>query len=398
MSNVAFIHSTTCGHMFSIGFNFLLQNDLVLKRLSFLKNINYNCYMSKLSVIIPIYNMEEYLSQCIESVLAQSFRDFELILINDGSTDNSLMICDSYKTIDPRIKIINVSNGGVSAARNVGIKHSSGTYITFIDPDDFLDDESIFEKCISFLDAGFDCVRYNFKTFGGKSEQTLLPICEDGYRFGNSDEKLRFLENYFFKYKVGHEVCNAFFRLSQIISNQLFFPEGINFGEDLFFSTLYSLFSKSLYYNGNCFYRYRIRKGSMMRESTNIVKLNEMNELSKRVVTFLQDKDFSCELITTIHFRFLNNQLKNISNFLLPTNFVKILKTKRSIEDKNHFYAYNKKYFDYFLRTSQRNYSFYKYKILYSYLSTGKAFAFFAKTIFFAIFVFPAHLLISLFE
>ena len=93
----------------------------------------------KISVIIPVYNVEQYLKKCVDSVLNQSYRDLEVILVNDGSTDNSKMICDDYLNIDDRVKVIHQSNSGVSVARNSGISVASGVYITFLDSDDWLE-------------------------------------------------------------------------------------------------------------------------------------------------------------------------------------------------------------------------------------------------------------------
>lgn len=93
--------------------------------------------MAKYSVIIPVYNVEEYLGQCIESVLGQSFADFELILVNDGSTDNSGAVCEAYANKDNRVHVIHQVNRGQGFARNVGIMHSIGEYVIFVDSDDW---------------------------------------------------------------------------------------------------------------------------------------------------------------------------------------------------------------------------------------------------------------------
>jgi len=95
--------------------------------------------MPLISIIVPIYNVEEYLTDCIESILKQTFTDFELILVNDGSIDKSYDICLKYSNLDNRIKLVNKQNGGVSSARNKGIEISKGEYITFVDPDDTVD-------------------------------------------------------------------------------------------------------------------------------------------------------------------------------------------------------------------------------------------------------------------
>lgn len=100
----------------------------------------------KISIIVPVYNSEKYLCGCIESVLSQTYRDFELILVDDGSSDSSGQICDAYANKDVRIHVIHKENGGVSSARNRGIKEALGEYIMFIDSDD-----NIVEHCFSFL-------------------------------------------------------------------------------------------------------------------------------------------------------------------------------------------------------------------------------------------------------
>ena len=92
--------------------------------------------MPEFSVIIPVYNVEKYLGKCIDSILAQTFRDYELILIDDGSLDKSGEICEQYAMKDSRIVVVHQKNGGVSAARNTGIDKAQGRYITFIDSDD----------------------------------------------------------------------------------------------------------------------------------------------------------------------------------------------------------------------------------------------------------------------
>ena len=91
-----------------------------------------------LSIIVPVYNVEKYLARCIDSILAQTFTDFELILVDDGSTDNSGEICDDYMVMDPRIVVLHKQNGGQSSARNAGLDITRGEYITFVDSDDYI--------------------------------------------------------------------------------------------------------------------------------------------------------------------------------------------------------------------------------------------------------------------
>ena len=99
----------------------------------------------KLSIIVPVYNVEPYLRRCIDSILAQTFTDFELILVDDGSPDNCPAICDEYAEKDPRIVVIHKQNGGLSDARNAGLDIARGEYIGFVDSDDYIDAE-MYEK------------------------------------------------------------------------------------------------------------------------------------------------------------------------------------------------------------------------------------------------------------
>ena len=95
----------------------------------------------KVSVIVPVYNVEQYLPKCIESILEQDFTDFELLLVDDGSSDSSLEICRMYESKDKRVHVYTQSNSGPSKARNVGIENAQGKYVTFIDSDDYIDSD-----------------------------------------------------------------------------------------------------------------------------------------------------------------------------------------------------------------------------------------------------------------
>lgn len=106
----------------------------------------------KLSVIVPVYNVQNYLRRCIDSIISQSFTNFELILVDDGSTDSSTEICDEYEKTDQRIKVVHKSNGGLSSARNFGIDVAEGDYISFIDSDDWIE-PTMFQDMLSCLES-----------------------------------------------------------------------------------------------------------------------------------------------------------------------------------------------------------------------------------------------------
>src|SRR5690554_2285343 len=92
-----------------------------------------------ISIIVPVYNVEQYIEKCMVSILSQTYRNIEIILIDDGSTDNSGNLCDTYSAIDPRVKVIHKKNGGISSARNSGLEVAMGEYIGFVDPDDWIE-------------------------------------------------------------------------------------------------------------------------------------------------------------------------------------------------------------------------------------------------------------------
>ena len=118
--------------------------------------------MSEISIIVPVYNVEKYLENCIESILNQTFKDFELILVDDGSTDNSGKICDIYEKKDSRIKVIHKNNGGLSSARNAGLDIACGKYVGFIDSDDSIHPRmyEILYDLIKKYESDISCCNY----------------------------------------------------------------------------------------------------------------------------------------------------------------------------------------------------------------------------------------------
>lgn len=111
----------------------------------------------KVSFVIPIYNVEKYLSECVESILAQAYSDFEILLVDDGSPDNCPALCDEWAKKDSRIKALHKSNGGLSDARNYGLEHAQGDYVIFVDSDDFWVDKDCLGNLMKVVDAHSEC-------------------------------------------------------------------------------------------------------------------------------------------------------------------------------------------------------------------------------------------------
>lgn len=143
------------------------------------------------SVVVPVYNVEKYLKECVDSVLSQTFTDFELILVNDGSKDSSPAICDEYAKKDSRVKVIHKENGGQSTARNKGIEAATGEFAIFIDSDDLFCDKNFFEDIRNEIEENTDIVVFRyFKYYGDRTDDCGISLA--GL---NSENKADFLRD-----------------------------------------------------------------------------------------------------------------------------------------------------------------------------------------------------------
>lgn len=177
-----------------------------------------------ISIIVPIYNAEQYLHRCIDSILAQSYTDFELLLIDDGSKDSSGAICDEYASRDTRVHVFHKENGGVSSARNLGLYNAKGEWITFIDSDDWVKSEFL-EKLIDSGDADL-IVGGSIRTSGRKEQ--LLDIRYDKNTI--PDFLNQYLDNLLLLAPWG-----KLLRRTIITENHIRFDEHTRFGEDTLF-------------------------------------------------------------------------------------------------------------------------------------------------------------------
>lgn len=182
----------------------------------------------KISIIVPVYKVEKYLPECIDSILAQTYTDFELLLIDDGSPDNSGQICDEYASRDPRIRVFHKENGGVSSARNFGIERAKGEWITFVDGDDYLKrnylDAFRFnkEKADLYLQGYINLINGEIESGSSFSEnyttENLLKVFIEG-------EKKKLLNS---------PVCKIF-STAIIRQNNIQFDHNTSYGEDHIF-------------------------------------------------------------------------------------------------------------------------------------------------------------------
>lgn len=190
--------------------------------------------MPEISIIVPVYKVEKYLRRCINSILKQTFSDFELILVDDGSLDNSGNICDEYAECDKRIQVIHKNNGGVSSARNIGIQIASGNFLAFVDSDDFIEAD-MYEK-LHDISREYDadivmCGINSCRTSG----EIVMKILQRDAVYHNEGLILTLFDT---PNPVGGGACNKLFRRTEI---NLLFPENIAIGEDVIY--LYNRFT-----------------------------------------------------------------------------------------------------------------------------------------------------------
>jgi len=223
--------------------------------------------MPKVSVIVPVFNSEPYLHACVESILAQSFRDFELILVDDGSRDRSGEILDGYAARDGRIKVIHQENSGPAAARNAGLRFAVSPYVYFPDSDDVLA-PSLLETVIPKMEAGYDMVVFGFQVTPpqGRQEriQMAYPVRETRELLLESDEeKLAFLSGPFRRRSIRWEVWNRVFRRDILERwNIRFGYDRRVFAEDMYFTYFYIAHISRILLLPDILYTYRRHDGS----------------------------------------------------------------------------------------------------------------------------------------
>ena len=238
-----------------------------------------------ISIIVPIYNTEKYLHECLDSILNQSYTNFEVLLINDGSTDSSGTICQEYVERDSRFRYFEKDNGGVASARNLGLERSEGTYITFIDSDDWVEFNYLEVLYTALKENDTDVAISTYKRFAQDGVFYLRSYSKENDEFLNIGKRNRnsFLE---ILPKLG-ELDHSFYSISsklikrEIIGN-LLFDEQVSYAEDLnFFFRLY-LGVESVVYVRDYTYIYRTHDASTSQNFNELKALHEL-EIFKRM-------------------------------------------------------------------------------------------------------------------
>ena len=188
-----------------------------------------------ISVIVPVYNAELYLRRCIDSILNQTYRNFEVILIDDGSKDGSSLICDEYAYNDTRVRVIHKKNEGVSATRNIGIEEAKGEYISFVDSDDYIDINMLEKMYKTAIKNNSDIVMCEFYVDKGGSINLVKLKYEKAY-LNKQDVKEGLLYLYYTNYHAGlYSLCNKLIKKNVYKNNNIIFDVTLKRGEDAWF-------------------------------------------------------------------------------------------------------------------------------------------------------------------
>ena len=268
-----------------------------------------------ISIVVPVYNVEKYIVNCLKSIVDQSYKDFELLIIDDGSKDNSINLVNDYlSSKEINWKIIKKKNGGLASARNAGLKKAKGEYICFIDADDCIA-TNFLEKLISNIKK--DNYDFSFCNFKYVNKQSIDIEENKEIKIFNKDNLLIA----FLRRTIGFVVPSMLFKKEFLINNNLFFDENIKFSEDQPFIWNVILHSNKSIYDYSKMYGYYLRENSIMTSSS----------LDKIKNSYFEFKNYIDEIFMDFP------EYSSIYNLIIPRWQLGALYTSARIFNKNEF-------------------------------------------------------------
>lgn len=238
------------------------------------------------SIIIPVYNVEKYLRECLDSLSTQTFQNWEAVCVNDGSTDGSGLILEEYTARDPRFTIVTKANGGLSSARNAGLDAAKGDYILFLDSDDWLEESALQLLADKLGDEDMLC--FSGRRYMEEENKFNAPdrLNERRYRSGMEYYNDNALERRDFAFVC---VVLRLYKRSFLLDNSLRFKEGI-YHEDNLFTPQACYFAKEVNVIDNCLYNYRVRANSIM-TTFNMKRLVDFLSTANELAAFFIPKE-----------------------------------------------------------------------------------------------------------
>lgn len=266
-----------------------------------------------LSIIVPVYNVEQYIGKCIESIVNQTYKNLEIILVDDGSTDNSGKICDEWARKDKRIKVYHKENGGVSEARNLGIKKSTGEYITFVDSDDDINTDFVDIVIKNIKKEKYDYIAYNVQKYNENTRYIEYKNMLNTSKLSKTEYIDSIISIYYSKNKLkgiyGPSRCigGKVFRRKIIEDNKIFFDKEIYIMEDGIFILEFLSHASSILLNNKAIYNYRqIATSTSFRYNND--QLEQYNLILKKFKEYKKNKNdiynkLCLELLSTYIYR-----------------------------------------------------------------------------------------------
>lgn len=322
--------------------------------------------MALVSIIVPVYNVEKYLKRCVESLLSQTLKDIEIILVDDGSTDNCPALCDEFSKIDDRITVVHKHNGGLSSARNAGLKVAKGKYIGFIDSDDTAN-PTMFEDLVSTIQKEHvDFVMSDYIRIEKNDQHFLKTVNIAGGKYSKDDIKSIIFPNLIMGSNIDYgpllSVWHCLYDSAFLKTHDIKFDEEVRWSEDNIFSSIVGYYAESFYYlKGKGLYNYfqnpgtittTYRKGSwdvyctmnkhlkeFFKDKTDYDFSNQLKLhliyyacVSTRQTKILRYKERKQELIKILYTPELISSFKNINLNYLPLKlklYLFLIKNKR---------------------------------------------------------------------
>ena len=309
--------------------------------------------MHKVSIIIPIYKVEQYLKKCLNSVIAQTYKNLEIICVNDCSPDNSIKILQEYANKDTRIKIVNrTQNGGLSAARNSGLKIATGEYIYFLDSDDWIDYDYI-EKMVNCIITNKTDIVLNISIIKEFDTHSEVQIYDD---YNDLPEIGKFYKSENTTCKYPWMSWTHIYKRTFLINNNLFFPEGYNL-EDIYYQNITHAYCNNIYVFKGAYYHYTQREDSIMKTENNI-DVSTIN-IYKLLYNFYKSRNLlNNKKIKLFLLRNINNSFLTAEQFMLFKDFFSYIK----IDVEKNITLYTQDEIEFMNDFLTRNYEYYKAK------------------------------------
>lgn len=280
--------------------------------------------MAKVSIVVPVYNVEKYLAKCLDSLLSQTYKDIKIIVVNDGSPDNSQSIIDEYQKNNPEIIESYIKeNGGLSDARNYGLKYVDSEYVCFVDSDDYIENNLV-ERCIETIQKdNSDLVHFNYcrDNFETNEKENIINRIEAGVYNLKED-------NYILAYSA-NAAWNKLYKTKLFKENNIEFPKGLLY-EDLATTTRILTLCNKVSYIDDVLYHYQVSRSGQI-----------MSKVSDDIITV-------CEYIVDYY---KNNNIFDKYycelDYLCKINIVDALRNLRNVEDKKFVETFIDKAFDF---------------------------------------------------